>query len=75
MEYKHSTWLKSLPSASTETLNALAKHFVVGGTDELENPFVFYSTDVMKAGGLEALKILGESKDIINEMKKRLFAA
>jgi len=75
LEYKHSTWLKSLPSASTETLNALAKHFVVGGTDELENPFVFYSPDVMKAGGLEALKILGESKDIINEMKKRLFAA
>jgi len=29
---------------------------------------------VVKAGGLEALKILGNPKDIINETKERLFA-
>ena len=45
-----------------------------GWTEELENPYIFNAPDVAKAGGLEVLKILGESKDIINEAKKRLFA-
>lgn len=41
------------------------------------NPFsyVFNAPDVVKSGGLEALKILGEPKEIINETKRRLFAA
>jgi len=29
----------------------------------------------VKAGGLKALKVLGEPKDIIKETKERLFAA
>ncbi|HLA48890.1 MAG: hypothetical protein A3I04_07900 [Nitrospinae bacterium RIFCSPLOWO2_02_FULL_39_110] len=45
-----------------------------GGTEELENPYIFNAPDVVKAGGLNALKSLGEPKDIINEAKKRLFA-
>jgi len=55
-------------------LIALAKQFEKGGTEELENPFIFNAPDVIKAGGLEALKGLGEPKDIINETKMRLFA-
>jgi len=35
---------------------------------------MFNAPDVVKAEGLEALKILGEPKEIINETKKRLFA-
>ncbi|MCL5986304.1 MAG: DEAD/DEAH box helicase family protein [Actinobacteria bacterium] len=75
LEYKHSNWLKSPPLTASKTLNALAKQFVIGGTEELENPYVFSAPDVIKAGGLEALRIIGESKDIVEEMKKRLFAA
>lgn len=37
-------------------------------------PHTFDARDVL-AGGLQALKILGEPKDIINEAKKRLFTA
>ncbi len=44
------------------------------GTEELENPYVFNAPDVVKAGGIEALKTLGEPKEMINETKKRLFA-
>jgi len=35
---------------------------------------VFNAPDVVKAGGLEALKTLGEPKEIINETKRRLCA-
>jgi hypothetical protein len=35
---------------------------------------MFNAPDVVKARGLEALKTLGEPKDIFNETKKRLFA-
>ena len=54
---------------------ALASQFERGGSEELENPYVFDSPDVIKAGGLKALKALGAPKDIINETKRRLFAA
>ena len=74
LKYKHGNWLGSLPRKTSETLIALARQFEKGGTEELENPYVFSAPDVVKAGGLEALKVLGEPKDIINETKKRLFA-
>ena len=72
--YKHNEWFKNLPEATANTLLALARQFERGGTEELENPYVFNAPEVVKAGGLEALKILGEPKDIVNEAKERLFA-
>jgi len=75
LKYKHAEWLDSLPEKTRETLFALAKQFEKGGTEELENPYVFSAPEVIKAGGLEALKVLGEPKDIIIETKRRLFAA
>jgi type I restriction enzyme R subunit len=75
LQYKHDAWFKSLPSKTEKTLLSLAKQFEIGGTEELENPYVFEAPDVVKAGGLKALKVLGEPKDIIKETKERLFAA
>jgi type I restriction enzyme, R subunit len=75
LRYKHDAWFKGLPESATSTLLALAMQFERGGTEELENPQVFNSPDVIRAGGLKALKILGEPKDIINQTKERLFAA
>ncbi len=74
LKYKHSNWFNSLPQKTSSALIALARQFEKGGTEELENPFIFNAPDVIKAGGLEALRGLGEPKDIINETKKRLFA-
>jgi len=74
LKYKHADWFRSLPVQTGETLMALAQQFVSGGTEELENPFVFDAPEVRRAGGLESLKVLGEPKDIINETKRRLFA-
>ena len=75
LRYKHDAWLKSLPKKAADTLIALARQFERGGTEELENPYVFNAPDVIKAGGLHSLKILGEPKDIINETKEKLFSA
>jgi len=74
LSYKHGAWLKSLPEKTTDTLLALAKQFEIGGTDELENPYVFSAPDVVRAGGFEVLKNLGNPNEIINETKRRLFA-
>lgn len=75
LQYKHIEWLKNLPQVTKDTLLALARQFERGGIEELENPYVFNTPDVVKLGGVDALKILGEPKDIINETKKRLYAA
>jgi len=74
LQYKHADWFKGLPPKAGNTLLALAQQFAKGGTEELENPYVLSAPEVRKAGGLEALKVLGEPKDIILETKKRLFA-
>ena len=74
LRYKHADWFKSLPLKTENTLIALAQQFVKGGTDELESPYVFSAPEVKEAGGLEALKALGEPRDIISETKRRLFA-
>jgi type I restriction enzyme R subunit len=74
LQYKHAHWFKGLPPKTGNTLLALARQFAKGGTEELENPYVLSAPEVKKAGGLEALKVLGEPQDIIRETKRRLFA-
>jgi hypothetical protein len=56
-------------------IEALAGQFARGGTEELENPAVFQTPEVVRAGGLEALKALGRPAEVLQETKGRLFAA
>lgn len=74
-EYKHCSWLASLPEKAAATLKALASQFSRAGTEGLENPNVFRTNEVRKAGGLEALKALGNPADVLKETKERMFAA
>jgi type I restriction enzyme R subunit len=73
--YKHAAWLGSLPPATSETLRSLAAQFGQGGIDALENPHVFEMSDVQKAGGLPALRVIGNPADVLRETKERIFAA
>jgi type I restriction enzyme R subunit len=73
--YKHADWLKTLPPATSETLKRLASQFAHGGTDALENPHVFEMSDVRAAGGLAALRVIGNPGDVLRETKERIFAA
>ena len=73
--YKHDRWLADLPAPTAATLKAMASQFARAGTDGLENPQIFQIPDVRKAGGLDALKVLGKPADILRETKGRMFAA
>jgi len=75
LEYKYNEWLNGLPPNTRNTLLALAKQFEIGGTEELENHYIFQIPEVSKTGGLEALTLLGDPKDVILEVKRMLFTA
>jgi type I restriction enzyme R subunit len=73
--YKHVAWLNELPKAASIALMALASQFARAGTDGLENPHIFETPEVKKAGGLDSLRAMGRPADILRETKVRLFAA
>ncbi len=73
--YKHEEWLAGLPVSTAATLRALVEQFARSGTDGLENPHVFETPEVIRAGGLAALRELGEPRDVLRETKERMFAA
>lgn len=73
--YKHAAWLASLPKPTAATIEALAAQFARGGTPGLENPHVFEMTEVVRAGGLGALKAIGDAGKVLHETKERMFAA
>jgi type I restriction enzyme R subunit len=72
--YKHMEWLGSFPQKTRDALIALASQFEKGGIEELENLNVFQIPEIIRAGGLSALKIIGKPGDIITEIKRRLLA-
>jgi superfamily II DNA or RNA helicase len=65
---------RSLPRRQP-TLKALAGQFARTGTESLENPQGFQMPEVVRAGGLAALRTLGEPADVLHQTKERLFAA
>ena len=73
--YKHAQWLSGMPAPAATTLKALAGQFARSGTDGLENPKVFDTPEIVKAGGLAALKAMGRPSDILLQTKERMFAA
>ncbi len=73
--YKHQDWLASLPSDTSAALRAIAGQFAREGTEALESPYIFSIPEVIRAGGLEALKSLGKPAEVLHEAKERIFAA
>lgn len=73
--YRQEEWLQSLPHETARVIRAVASQFERGGTDGLENPQIFNTPEVKSAGGLKALKVAGNPKDILLETKQRMFAA
>ena len=73
--YKQADWLKEMPPATAAVIQAIAGQFAKAGTEGLENPAVFDTPEVVKAGGLAALKSLGKPSQILMETKERMFEA
>ncbi len=68
-------WLARMPRETAQVLQAIAGQFALAGTDGLENPAVFDTPSVVKAGGLKALRAAGNPFELLLETKKRMFAA
>ena len=56
-------------------LIALAGQFARAGTEALENQHIWRTPDFVRAGGLPALKVLGDPADVLRQTKEKLFAA
>lgn len=73
--YKHRGWLDGLPPPASATLSVLVGQFGRNGTEELENPRVFRTPAVERAGGLKALAVMDKPAEVLRETKLRIFAA
>ena len=73
--YKHDEWLSKMPAQTANTVKALTGQFAVAGTDGLENPQIFRIPEVVRAGGLTALRAYGEPAKVLFETKERMFTA
>jgi len=54
---------------------AVCDQFAKGGTDDLENVYIFQTPEVRAAGGVAALGLAGDAAAVIRETKERIFAA
>lgn len=73
--YKHEDWINALPAKAATTIRAIASQFDHGGTDGLENPQIFQTPEVKMAGGLAALQMAGNPRELLIETKTRMFTA
>jgi len=73
--YKHEAWLTQMPAEAAAAVRAIAAQFARAGTDGLENPEVFQTPEVIRAGGLRALGLAGRPADVLRDTKERMFAA
>ena len=75
LAYKHGDWLKALPARAAGLIRALAGQFARGGITELENPLVFQTPGVKRAGGVRALRELGaDAPAVLRVTKEKLLA-
>ena len=68
-------WLGGLPVKARDTIVAIADQFKHGGTEDLENNYLFQNPEVELAGGIRALETAGDPATLIRETKERIFAA
>lgn len=70
-KYKHADWLKDMQEGTRKAVEAFLQQFVSGGVDALESELIFETPGV----SLAALKVLGKPKDVLREIKERIFSA
>ena len=68
-------WFDGADHKAATVLKAFGHQFALGGTDALETAALWEVPEIKIAGGLEALKLLGQPFEVIREAKGRLFAA
>ena len=66
-------WFDGMSAQAAIVLKGLGHQFAVGGTDALETPALWEVPEIRLAGGLDALRLLGQPTQVMREAKGRLF--
>jgi type I restriction enzyme R subunit len=66
-------WFDAMDPKAATVLKGLGHQFALGGTDALETPALWDVPDIRRAGGLDALRTLGQPVQVMHEAKGRLF--
>jgi len=68
-------WFESIDPQAATVLRGLGHQFEVGGTEALETPSLWEVPEIKHAGGLAALRKVGEPAKVVLDAKFRLFTA
>ena len=67
-------WFEAMNANAATVLRSLGHQFESGGTEALETATLWDVPEIKVAGGLEALKVLGNPVHVMRDAKERLFA-
>jgi type I restriction enzyme R subunit len=67
-------WFESIDPHAATVLRGLGHQFEVGGTEALETPSLWEVPEIKHAGGIAALRKVGEPVKVVLDAKYRLFA-
>lgn len=68
-------WFAGMEHNAATVLKGFGRQFALGGTDALESSNLWNVPEIKKAGGLDALKTIGQPAQVLLDAKGRLFAA
>jgi len=68
-------WFGGMERNAVTVLKGFGQQFSIGGTDALETPALWEVPEIKLAGGLDALKAVGQPAQVLLDAKGRLFAA
>lgn len=68
-------WFAGMERNAATVLKGFGNQFALGGTDALESSNLWNVPEIQKAGGLDALRTLGNPAQVLLDAKGRLFAA
>lgn len=69
----NTAWFAGMGVKPAIVLRGLGAQFAQGGTDALETPSLWDVPEIVQAGGIDALRTLGQPLDVMQEAKARLF--
>lgn len=69
----HKGWFDGMDPKAATVLRGLGNQFALGGTEALETPSLWDVPEINLAGGLSALRVVGNPVQVMHEAKGRLF--
>jgi type I restriction enzyme R subunit len=69
----HKSWFEGMDPKAATVLRGLGNQFALGGTEALETPSLWDVPEINLAGGLSALRVVGNPVQVMHEAKGRLF--